>query len=44
MASAGELLKPPTRSLNASWLVHALEWASLLPVLGACAWVILNFG
>jgi hypothetical protein len=44
MASAGELLKTPTRSLKASWFVHALEWASLLPVLSVCSWVILNVG
>jgi hypothetical protein len=24
--------------------VRALEWMGLLPALGACAWVILNFG
>jgi hypothetical protein len=24
--------------------VHALEWMGLLPALGICAWVILNFG
>jgi hypothetical protein len=23
---------------------RALEWMGLLPALGACAWVILNFG
>jgi hypothetical protein len=44
MESAGEFLKSSTHHLNASWLVHVLEWTSLLPVLGVCAWVILNFG
>jgi hypothetical protein len=24
--------------------VHVLEWMGLLPALGICAWVILNFG
>lgn len=24
--------------------LHALEWMGLLPALGICAWVILNFG
>jgi hypothetical protein len=44
METAGALRKPTTHSLNTSWLVHALEWTSLLPVLGVCAWVILNYG
>jgi hypothetical protein len=44
MESAGEFLKSSNHQLNASWFVHALEWTSLLPVLGVCAWVILNFG
>jgi hypothetical protein len=44
MESAGELLKPVPHSLNTHWLVQALEWTSLVPVLGVCAWVILNYG
>jgi hypothetical protein len=27
-----------------NWSVPALEWMGLLPALGICAWVILNFG
>ncbi len=26
------------------WSSGALEWMGLLPALGICAWVILNFG
>jgi hypothetical protein len=26
------------------WSAQTLEWMGLLPALGACAWVILNFG
>jgi hypothetical protein len=43
-SSAGDLLKAAHPSLNTDWLVQALEWISLLPALGVCAWVILNYG
>jgi hypothetical protein len=38
----------PRKAANVStandWSARALEWMGLLPALGACAWVILNFG
>jgi hypothetical protein len=43
-SSAGDLLKAAHHSLSTHWLVRALEWTSLLPALGVCAWVILNYG
>jgi hypothetical protein len=37
----------PRKATNAStannWPAQTLEWMGLLPALGACAWVILNF-
>ncbi|WP_255549719.1 hypothetical protein [Microvirga arvi] len=31
-------------SPDSNWSMRALEWMGLLPALGVCAWVILNFG
>jgi hypothetical protein len=31
-------------STATDWSAQTLEWVGLLPALGACAWVILNFG
>jgi hypothetical protein len=27
-----------------NWSAQTLEWMGLLPALGVCAWIILNFG
>jgi hypothetical protein len=37
-------LKAASGSAGSNWSVPALEWMGLLPALGICAWVILNFG
>jgi len=37
-------LKAANGSTDNHWPMRALEWMGLLPALGVCAWVILNFG
>jgi len=37
-------VKPAGVARGTNWSMHALEWIGLLPALGVCAWVILNFG
>jgi hypothetical protein len=37
-------LRTPNGSSDNNRSVPALEWMGLLPALGICAWVILNFG
>ena len=37
-------LKAASSSGGSNWSVPALEWVGLLPALGICAWVILNYG
>ena len=37
-------LEAANASTATDWSAQTLEWVGLLPALGACAWVILNFG
>jgi hypothetical protein len=37
-------LKAASGCAGSNWSVRALEWMGLLPALGVCAWVILNYG
>jgi hypothetical protein len=39
-----DLLKTANASAGNNRSARALEWMGLLPALGVCAWVILNFG
>jgi hypothetical protein len=39
-----ESLKTANASTANDWSGQTLEWMGLLPALGVCAWVILNFG
>jgi hypothetical protein len=39
-----DALEAANASTANNWSAQALEWMGLLPALGACAWVILNFG
>ena len=37
-------MKPASASTSNDRSERALEWMGLLPAIGVCAWVILNFG
>jgi hypothetical protein len=37
-------LEAANASTANNWSAQTFEWMGLLPALGACAWVILNFG
>jgi hypothetical protein len=37
-------LKATNNPAGDNWSVRVLEWMGLLPALGVCAWIILNYG